>query len=119
MCIIASGLLRLAVMCFKSSPTIVFTTDSSKAVVPILLLLCAAFWLILRGVLCSVLCCVLLLCFQSFNHCDPLAASMCAILAFVCFVRVGLCLCPLPHGARDLLRLVIVALPGLFFLPFQ
>ena len=36
------------------------------------------------------------------------------------FMRcVGLCLFPLPLGVRDWLRLVIVALPGLFFLPFS
>ena len=45
-------------------------------------------------------------------------ASLCAFLAFVCFALVGLCLFPLPLGARDWLLLVIVALPGLFFLSF-
>ena len=38
-------------------------------------------------------------------------------LFFVCFARVGLCLFPLPLGVRDWLRLVIVALSGVFFLP--
>ena len=39
-----------------------------------------------------------------------------SVCAFVCFARVGSCLFSLPVGVRDWLRLVIVALPGLFYL---
>ena len=46
-------------------------------------------------------------------------AGLYAFRAFICFALVGLCLFPLPLGARDWLRLVIVALPGLFFLLFS
>ena len=45
-------------------------------------------------------------------------AGLCNVHAYVCFALVDLCLFPLPLGVRDWLRLVIVALPGLFFLPF-
>ena len=45
----------------------VFSTDRSKAVVPVLVLLFVALWFILRGVLFYVLpCFILFLCFQSF-----------------------------------------------------
>ena len=43
-------------------------------------------------------------------------AVLCAFRAFVCFARVCLCLFHLQLGVRNWLRLVIVALPGLFFL---
>ena len=47
--------------------TVVYSTDRSKAVVPVLVLLFVALWLILRGYLFYVLPCVILfLCFQSF-----------------------------------------------------
>ena len=49
------------------NPTVVYSTDSSKAVVPVLILLFAALWFILRGDLFYVLSCVILSCvFQSF-----------------------------------------------------
>ena len=42
---------------------------------------------------------------------------MCFSCVFFCFARDGLALVPLPHGVRDLLRLVIAALTGLSFEP--
>ena len=45
-------------------------------------------------------------------------SGLCAFRAFVCFVRVGLCLFPFPLGVRDWLRLMIVAFSVLFFSPF-
>ena len=45
-------------------------------------------------------------------------AGLCAFGMFVCFVRVGFCHFPLPYGVRDWLRLVIVAVPGIFFSHF-
>ena len=45
-------------------------------------------------------------------------AGPCALRAFVCFARDGLCLFPLPVGVRYCLRLVLVALPRRFSLPF-
>ena len=48
-------------------PPVVCSTDPSKAVVPVLVLLFVALWFILRGDLLYVFPCVILfLCFQSF-----------------------------------------------------
>ena len=41
--------------------------------------------------------------------------GLCGFRGLVCFAREGLCLFPLPLGVGDWLRLVIVALQGLFF----
>ena len=74
------------------NPTVVYSTDRFKAVVPVLVLLFFALWFILRGdcfmsylvLFCS---CV----FQSFYHCDYLAWGRELIL--VLFVRLfDLCL---------------------------
>ena len=47
------------------NPTVVYSTDLSKAVVPVLVLLFVALWFILRGDLCYVLpCFILFLCFS-------------------------------------------------------
>ena len=49
------------------TPPVVCSTDRSKAVVPVLVLLFVALWFILRGDLLYVFPCVILfLCFQSF-----------------------------------------------------
>ena len=49
------------------NPPVVYSTDRSKAVVPVLVLLFVPLWFILRGDLFYVLPCVILfLCFQSF-----------------------------------------------------
>ena len=63
------------------------------------------------------------LCFFSpisiaFTTLEDEIAGLCAFCAFVCFARDGLDLFPLPPGVKDWLRLVIVAFPGLFLLPF-
>ena len=52
----------------------VYSTDRSKSVVPVVVLLFVALWLILRGDVFYVLLCVMLfLCFfQSFKYCDYL-----------------------------------------------
>ena len=56
------------------SPTVVYSTDRSKAVVPVLVLLFVTLWFILRGDLFYVLPCVILfLCFSVFKHCVYLA----------------------------------------------
>ena len=48
-------------------PPVVYSTDRSKAVVPVLVLLFVALWFILRGDVLYVFPCVILfLCFQSF-----------------------------------------------------
>ena len=49
------------------NPTVVYSTDRSKAVVPVLVLLFVALWFILRDYSFYVLPCVIFfLCFQSF-----------------------------------------------------
>ena len=45
-------------------------------------------------------------------------ADPCAFRTFVYFAGVGLCLFSFPLCARDWLRLVIMALPGPFYLPY-
>ena len=49
------------------NPPVVYSTDRSKAVVPVLVLLFGALWFILRGYLLYVLSCAIVSCvFQSF-----------------------------------------------------
>ena len=63
---VASGpRLKLASCKNAVNPTVVYSTDRSKAVVPVLVLLFVALWFILRGDLFYVLPCVILfLCFS-------------------------------------------------------
>ena len=72
---VASGSrMKLASCKSALNPTVVYSTDRSKATVPVLVLLLGALWFILRGDLLYVLpCAILFLCFQSFLHCDYLA----------------------------------------------
>ena len=62
---VASGpRVKLASCKSALNPTVVYSTDRSKAVVPVLVLLFVALWFILRGDLLYVLLCVILfLCF--------------------------------------------------------
>ena len=73
-------------LCIKSSigtqasckstlnPLVVYSTDRSKAVVPVLVLLLVALWFILQGDLLYVFPCVILfLCFSVLLYCDYLA----------------------------------------------
>ena len=92
----------------------------------IISLFCVALLLILRGNLYEVLPCVMSYFFFFFNpfsiaitSLGEERASLCAFRAFVGFVRVGLCLLPLPLGVRDWKRLLIVALPEPFYLLVQ
>ena len=72
---VASGpRVKLASCKSALNPPVVCSTDLSKAVVPVLVLLLVAMWFILRGDLLYVFPCVILfLCFQSFYYCDYLA----------------------------------------------
>ena len=65
---VASGpRMKLASCKSALNPTVVCSTDRSKAVVPVLVLLLVALWLILRGDLLYVFPCVILFLFlQSF-----------------------------------------------------
>ena len=97
----------------------VCSTDRSKAVVPVLVLLFVALWFILRGDLLYVFPCVILfLCFSVLLVLQlPRLGKRELIL--VLFVRlfgllVWICRPPLPLGVWEGLRFVIVSLPGLF-----
>ena len=98
----------------------VYSTDRSKAVVPVLVLLFVALWFNLRGDLFYVLPCVILfLCsFSPFSiaitSLGKEKANISAFCTFVRFVLVLICRFPLPLGAWKGLRFVIVAFPGLF-----
>ena len=63
---VASGpRVKLASCKCDLNPLVVYSTDRSKAVVPVLVLLFVALWFILRGVLLYVLPCIILfLCFS-------------------------------------------------------
>ena len=96
----------------------VYSTDCSKALIPLLVLLFVALWFILRGNLFYVLPCVILfLCFSVFLalRLPCLGKRELIFVLFVClFEFVWFCLFPLPLGVWKGLRFVIVALPGLF-----
>ena len=72
---VASGpRVKLASCKSALNPPVVCSTDRSKAVVLVLVLLFGALWFILQGELLYVLpCAILCLCFQSFQHCYYLA----------------------------------------------
>ena len=95
----------------------VYSTDRSKAVVPVLVLLFVALWFILRGDLFYVLCYFVLVFFSTFSIA---ITSLCeeranlSVFTFVRFVLVWICRFLLPLGVWEGLRFVIVALPGLF-----
>ena len=58
---------ELAICKSALNPPVICSTDRSKAVVPVLVLLFVALWFILRGgLLCVFPCVILFLCFQSF-----------------------------------------------------
>ena len=101
-------------------PPVVYSTDRSKAVVPVLVLLFGALWFILRGNLLEVLpCAILFLCFSvllafAITSLGEERANLSAFRAFDRFVLVWICQFPLPLDVLEGLRFVIVALPGLF-----
>ena len=104
--------------CFKL--LVVCSTDRSKVVVPVLVLLFFALWFILRGELFYVLPCVILffVFFSSFSiaitSLGEEKANLSAFRSFVRFVLVWICRFPLPLGVWEVQRFVIVTLPGLF-----
>ena len=105
-----------------SNPAVVYSTDSSKAVVPVLVLLFVALWFILRGD--SLAFCYFVLVFFSpfsivITSLGEETANLSAIRTFVRFALDSFCLFPLPLGVWERLRLVIVALPGLFSYLFE
>ena len=94
---------------------VVYSTDRSKAVVPVLVILFVALWFILRGDLLYVFPCVILfLCFSVLFVLRLPRLGKRELRTFVRFVLVWICRFPLPPGVWERLRFVIVALPGLF-----
>ena len=112
--------------CFTSCKSalnspVVYSTDRSKAVVPVLVLVYVALWLILRGDLFYVLPCVILfLCFSVLLALrlprlgKRERANLSAFRTFVRFALVCFCLFRLPLVVWERLRFMIVALRGLF-----
>ena len=100
----------------------VYSTDRSKAVVPVLVLLFVALLFILRGDLFYVLPYVILFlcCFYfspfsiAITSLGEKRASLGAFCMFVRFALVWFCLFPFHLGVWEGRRLVIVAFPGLF-----
>ena len=88
------------------NPPVVYSTDRSKAVVPVLILLFVALWFILRSDLFYVLpCVILLLCFSVLLalrlQCTSLGekrANLSAFRTFVRFMLVWICRFPLFSG---------------------
>ena len=98
---------------------VVYATDRSKAVAPVLILLFVPLWFILRGDLFYVLPCVILLrVFSPFSiaitSLGEERVNLSAFRTFVRFVLVCICRFPLPLGVWEGLRFVIVTLPELF-----
>ena len=99
---------------------VVYSTDRSKAVVPVLVLLFVALWFILWGDLFYVLtlCYFVLVFFSPFSIATTSLgeerANLRSFLTFVRFVLVWFYRFSLPLGVWKELRFVIVALPGLF-----
>ena len=97
-----------------SPSPVVSSTDRSKAVIRVLVLLFVALWFIQR----SDLCYFVLVFFSPFSiaitSLGEERANLSAFRTFVRFVLVWFCLFPLPLGAWEGLWLVIVVLPGLF-----
>ena len=112
---VASGpRVKLASCKSALNPPVVYSTDRSKAVVPVLVLLFVALWFVLRGDVFNVLPCVTLLFFSV-----PLALRLprlgkSVFRTFVRFVLLWICRFPLPLGVWEGQRFVIVAFPGLF-----
>ena len=81
----------------------VYSTEPSKAVVPVLVFLFVALWFILRGdLLCLTLCHFVLVFFSPFSiaitSLGDERANLSAFRTFVRFVHVWTCLFPLPLG---------------------
>ena len=102
------------------NPTVVYSTDRSKAVVPVLVLLFVALWFYStrRFVVCLSVCHFVLVFFSPFSIAitsfGEERANLSAFRTFVRFVLVWICRFPLPLEVWEVLRFVIVALPGLF-----
>ena len=128
LCISVSGpRVKLADRKSALNPPVVYSTDRSKAVVPVLVLLSVALSFILRGDLFKVLLYIVLFLYFSVllalrlprlgkreGERERERANLSAFHTFVRFALVWFCLFPLPPCVWEGLRIVIVALPGHF-----
>ena len=102
------------------NPPVVYSTDRSKAVVPVLVLFFVAlcFFSTRRFVVCLSMCRFVLVFFSPFGIAITSfgedRANLSAFRTFIRFVLVWICRFPLPLGVWEGLRFVIVALPGFF-----
>ena len=105
--------------CFAPTP-VVCSTDRSGAMVPVLVLLFVALWFVLRGgLLCVFPCVVLFLCFSvllvlrlsRLGNRERVLVLLVRLFGLCLFGFVGF---PIALGVWEVLRFVIVALPGLF-----
>ena len=98
-------------------PPLAYSADRSKAVVPVVILF-VALWFILRGELFYVWCYIVIVFFSPFSIAITSLweerANLSAFSTLFRFALLWFCMFPLPLGVWDWLRLVIVALPGLF-----
>ena len=123
---VASGpRVKLASCKSALNPPVVYSTDRSKAVVPVLVLLFVGLWFIYstrRFVVCLTMCHFVLVFFSPFSiaitSLGEERANLSAFRTFVRFVLVWFCRFLLPLGVWEGLRFVIMALPGHFLLPF-
>ena len=120
---VASGpRVKLASCKSALNPPVVCSTDRYKAGVPVLVLLFVALWFVLRGDLLYVVpCAILFLCFSVLLvlRLPRLGKRELILVLFVrlfslCLLGAWICRFPLPLGVWEVLRFVIVALPGLF-----
>ena len=102
------------------NPPVVYSTDRSKAVVPVLVLLFVAVvvYSTRRFLVCLTMCHFVLVFFSPFSiaitSLGEERANLSAFRTLVRFVLVWICRFPLPLGVWEGLRFLIVALPGLF-----
>ena len=122
---VASGpRVKLASCKSALNPPVVYSTDRSKAVVPVLVLhfCCFVVYSTRRFVVCLSVCHFVLVFFSPFSiaitSLGEERANLSAFRTFVRFVLVWICRFPLPLGVWEGLRVVIVALPGLFIYLF-
>ena len=119
---VASGPRVKLASCKRSlNPTVVCSTDRSKAVVPVnvsLTLCCFMVYSTRRFVVCLSVCHFVLVFFSPFSiaitSLGEERANLSAFRTFVRLVFVWICRFALPLGVWEGLRFVIVALPGLF-----
>ena len=100
-------------------PVVVYSTDRSQAVVPVLVLLFVACGSFSKAIfLCLTLYHIVLVFFSpssiAITSLGEERANLSAFRMLVRFVLVWICRLPLPLGVWEGLRFVIVALPGLF-----